>query len=383
MLFWLTAALLTLCVTLLTVRPLFRRVEQASPARGEHDAEVYRAQLRELEHDAERGAISASDAAVARAEIARRLLRASAEVDDGSPVPRRRVSASALAGLAVALALPVSTFLFYDRAGSPETSDLPLASRDLEREAVPDLDLMMARIEQRLAAEPDDGAGWAVAAPVYLRLGEGEKAATAFRNAIRLNGESAQALAGLGEALVQSAEGEVTPEAEAVFRQSLAFDPTWPPARFFLALNLSQENRPREAALAWDDLLRTGPPDAPWRPIAEAARADAQAASTPVAAERGPDAAAVAAAANLPPDERQAMVDGMVSQLSSRLQTAPNDVEGWKRLIRSYAVLQNEAEALAARDRALDVFAAGSRERDEIAGFARELGLPTGTTTVP
>ena len=383
MLFWLIATLLTLGVTLPTVLPLFRGRGEAAPARAEHDAEVYRAQLLELDLDLRRGVIGAEDAAVARAEIARRLIRVRSEVEAG-PGRYGRISAAGMAGLVVALVLPVATFLFYDRAGSPEMSDRPLAARDLEREAVPDISQMMARIEQRLAAQPDDGAGWQVVAPVYLRLGEATKAAAAFRNALRLNGPTAQALAGLGEALVQEAGGEVTAEAEAAFREALALDPRWDPARFFLALNLSQESRTEDAFAAWSDLLRTGATDAPWRPIAEAALADARAKlASPAPAERGPDAAAIASAAQLSSTDREAMVDGMVSQLASRLQSAPNDVEGWKRLIRSYAVLRDEKEARAALERAYTAFPDGSGEREQIAGLARELGLQDGTATNP
>lgn len=381
MLFWPIAAILTLLVTFATVLPLFRREANAAPARALHDAAVYRAQLGELEHDRARGLIGEEEARTARAEIARRLLRASDGGAEARPARRSRASAAGLAGLAVALVLPVGTVLLYDRWGSPEMPDAPLVARDLAREVPPDVALLIAEVEKRLAAEPEDGEGWGAIAPVYLQLGEGAKAAHAFRRAIALRGASAQAVAGLGEALVQEAQGRVTPEAEAEFRRALALDPDWSPARFFLALGLSQDERVAEAEAAWSELLRTGPADAPWRPIAQAALADARAKlgdETP-----GPDAQAVADAAALSPVERDAMVRGMVDGLADRLQSAPNDVEGWKRLIRSHLVLGDEPAARAALGRAAAVFPPASVEGQDIARLARDLGLATATPGTP
>ncbi|WP_062208232.1 c-type cytochrome biogenesis protein CcmI, partial [Aureimonas sp. AU12] len=341
MLFWLIAASLTLAVTLLTVLPLFRRDVVAAAGRAGHDAEVYRAQLSELAADTERGAIRPEDAAVARAEIGRRLLKASAEIGTDEALTRRAGRTSVIAGLLVALVLPVGTFLFYDRAGSPELGDQPLATRAPDDGPSPDLATMVAEIERRLAANPEDGMGWSVIAPVYLQTGDAAKAVTAFRNALRLTEPTAQKLAGLGEALVQAAGGQVDDEADAAFRQALALDPFWPPARFYLALRLSQQGEFAGARDAWNALIAASPADAPWMAISQAALADATAklggeAPAVAGGPRGPSAADVAAAEGLSEDDRDQMIEGMVSQLAARLQSAPNDLEGWTRLIRSY-----------------------------------------------
>jgi cytochrome c-type biogenesis protein CcmH len=376
MLFWLIAASLTLIVTVCVVAPLFRRRPREAVARERHDAEVYRAQLSELDADLARGIVRPEDAVGARAEIGRRLLRAAGETGDAASPPRR-ARAAAAAGLAVALLLPVGTFLFYDRAGSPEIPDQPFASREPEAAPATSLAAVLDEVERRLAASPDDGRGWSLVAPIYLQSGQSEKAVAAFRNALRLAPATAQAHAGLGEALVQQAGGIVTPEAEAAFREALSLDPQWPPARFYLALQLSQEGRLPEAREAWSALIATSPADAPWLTIARAALADATsrlAGVSPSNAQPGPSAADVAAAQDLAPDDRNAMIEGMVSQLAARLQTAPNDVEGWKRLMRSYTVLGDIDAARAAKGRAEAAFPLGSREHQEIEAFAQGLG---------
>ncbi|WP_062016466.1 c-type cytochrome biogenesis protein CcmI [Aureimonas sp. AU4] len=370
MLFWLLAALLTLIVTAAIVLPLLRRTPDGAQAdtREAYDREVFRAQLRELAGDVERGAIAPADAAGARAEIGRRLLRAETAAAKPAIASRRPV----LAALVVALLLPLGAFVFYDRTGTPEIGDQPLASRDLEAKR-PSVAAIVGLIEQRLADRPDDAEGWSVVAPVYLRMGEGAKAANAYRNVIRLSGETPQNQAGLGEAMVQAAGGEVSPEAQATFRRALELQPGLPAARFYLALALSQSGQNAEAAVAWDALLADAPADAPFRPVAEAALADARAASS--APSSGPTAADVEAAASLSTQDSGAMIEGMVAQLASRLESTPDDPDGWARLMRSYVVLGQRERAGAALRRALDVFPQGSPGRMTVAEAASALGL--------
>ncbi len=56
--------------------------------------------------------------------------------------------------------------------------------------------------------------------------------------------------------------------------------------------------------------------------------------------------------ANLPDEERVAMIEGMVEGLAARLAEEPDDVEGWRMLARAYTVM-NRAEDSAAAYREL------------------------------
>jgi len=60
------------------------------------------------------------------------------------------------------------------------------------------------------------------------------------------------------------------------------------------------------------------------------------------------------------PQERQAMIRGMVDRLAARLEQNPNDKEGWIRLAHAYDVLGETEKADAARARAAQV--SSSRE---------------------
>jgi cytochrome c-type biogenesis protein CcmH len=83
----------------------------------------------------------------------------------------------------------------------------------------------------------------------------------------------------------------------------------------------------------------------------------------------------VAAAAEMSPEDRQAMIEGMVDQLSERLASEGGDVEDWDRLIRSLAVLERLPEAQTIYDEAKVRFEGRPAELSFLRMAAVESGL--------
>jgi len=374
MLFWVIAAILTLGASLAVLLPLAGTGKNESSA-GEHDLEVYRDQLSELDRDVARGLIQPAEAEEARAEIGRRILRLGAAGPSGAVARRPSVATRLVATIAV-LAVPLVSWGLYIKLGSPDLPAQPLSERLAKNPADSSVDELVARAEAHLAANPSDGRGWDVLAPVYLRLQRYSDAARAYRNAIRLAGDSAARQAGLGEAIANAAGGIVSAEAQAAFEAALKQDPANAKASFYLAMGLAQEGRTGEATAAWQKMLAALPPDSPWRGAVEQALADTAGKSVAGGAPaNGPDAQAVDAAQQMSPQDRQAMIETMVAGLDEKLKQNPRDVEGWMRLIRSYAVLGKADQARDALGRAVAVFGAGSEEAKKFTAFAATLGL--------
>ena len=61
----------------------------------------------------------------------------------------------------------------------------------------------------------------------------------------------------------------------------------------------------------------------------------------------GPDADTIAAMQNLSEEDRAAAIEGMVEGLRARLETEPNDPQGWVMLLRSRKILGQEDKAKA------------------------------------
>ena len=106
----------------------------------------------------------------------------------------------------------------------------------------------------------------------------------------------------------------------------------------------------RAAAIAqWRQVQKDAPADSPWRQeidqTIKALDQPAQPAPPPAAAGPGGDGGMAGAMMALPPEQRSQAIEGMVAGLAARLQQNPNDLAGWKRLARSYAVLGQPMKA--------------------------------------
>lgn len=141
----------------------------------------------------------------------------------------------------------------------------PLAARLADPNG--DINVLIAKAENHLAVNPNDGAGWDLLAPIYMRNGRIEEAVDAYDRAIRLLGPTPARLGGYAEALVVQSDGLVTTKAQEAFQQALTIDPNDPRSEFYLALGLKQEGKKEEALTAFNRLVATSPADAPWLPL--------------------------------------------------------------------------------------------------------------------
>jgi len=90
-----------------------------------------------------------------------------------------------------------------------------------------------------------------------------------------------------------------------------------------------------------------------------------------------PNQAEVAAAESMSAGDQQQMIRGMVESLDAKLTQDPNNLEGWLRLVRSYAVLNEKAHAVDALQRGLAVFPATGEQGKQLLALARELDIAT------
>jgi cytochrome c-type biogenesis protein CcmH len=358
-------ALLTGAAVMAVLVPL--AATGAAPDEAAGDAAFYEAQLAEIAREAAEGRLAKDEADSARAEAARRLLRAREKTGGGAHASRRRAVFAALAAL---IFIPALSLALYWRLGQAQRPDMPLEARLQSRPEQLDLAGAVARIEAHLREHPEDGRGYEVLAPYYLRAGRAEDALRARAEALRLLGASPERHAALGEARVVAAQGEVTPAARADFDAALALDPKLPIARYYLGLAAAQADDKAKAVDIWTKLLADATPDAAWVEVVRrqlAAIGGAEAAAPQSA--RGKDIAA------LPEADRQNAIRAMVQRLDERLRKDGGGLDDWLKLIRAYRVLEEPDRARGALSAARQALAADAAAGARLDALARELDI--------
>lgn len=422
-------AMAALVAAALTI-PLVRRQEARADARAATLA-VLKDQLADVDVQLAAGTIPPQDAEGLRIEIKRRMLVAGHLPDDVA----RPFAARALSGVAVGLAAMVAlaAAALYSSMGQPELATgagpgpataaaPPPAGAPPADQAEADAEVarLVAGLEARLEQNPEDAEGWRMLGWSYYNLRRFPDAARAYARAVALNPDGEGYQSAYGEALVQAAEGQVTPQALEAFTRANAQNGQDARARYFLGIQKAQSGNLAGAIDDWISLLADSQADAPWVPqlrdiingtaaeagldvsarlaaiqpptsggasvaapappaIAAAALANQPPPQAPQSAPAGvlpgPTPEQAAQIQRLPPGQQQQMIRGMVEGLAARLEANPQDEAGWLRLMRARTVLGETAQARADRDKALAAFSSDPQAQARIRSAAAEMAI--------
>ncbi len=361
---WIIFALLVGAAALIALWPLSRAVNaDVSPARL-----VYATALSEIETDRSRGLLSDADVDVATTNAARMLIATSATSQRSPALIEADIQRKKIVSVIVLLLLPFMSFSLYSTLGA---GDGGLQSPNAQSQQKPE-DLLQAlqKIEAHLKDHPDDGVGFEVVAPVYSRMGKLPQAINAYKQALRLLGETPERNANYAEALIVERNGEVSPEAERVLMAAVSAEPDQPKANYYLGAAAEQRGDTSKASEIWRALLLHGAPDAPWRQDVETRLAALN--SQPA----GKDAREIGT--NEPgqiSDTSAPMISSMVAGLAAKLEKDPAQLDGWLKLIRSYVVLKDSAQAQSTLNKAKAQFHSDAASLKQILDLAGTLGL--------
>jgi cytochrome c-type biogenesis protein CcmH len=373
---WLAIGLMVVVAAAALIWPLLRTTD--TPAdRAAYDLTVFQDQLKDVERDVSRGVLTEDEAGAARLEIQRRILtagRAPAETHSSDSPGRRTVTAGVLA-----LVVPLLALGIYIDVGAPaltKSESLKTGGTDdggVDNEA--EITRMVEQLAAKVANNPKDAEAAAFLARTYRQLGRYADAAGVYRQLLALNPD-AETYASYGEVLVAAAQGTVSAEAHNAFMQALKLERGEPRARFYLGFEQAQKGEPKNAIAIWRDLTASSPADAPWLAmvreqmggvaqqagippmtvdpkhpldIIQVAASPAEPVASPQVNARTsntlPATPEVSALQDRMPPDQLKMIEGMVGGLAARLETNPDDYNGWMMLGRSYTVLNNTAGA--------------------------------------
>ena len=348
--------------------PLLRTHTQGAD-RAAYDISVFQDQLRELERDTARGLIGDGEAEAARTEIQRRLIAAgklpqrSIQADS----PMRRAVATAVVGVMV----PFAALGTYFMVGAPQLAGTPSPQIADASHDSGDVAALVEQLATRMRENPQDPHGWILLARSYRQLERFGDAADAYRRLMALQPDNPEAFSGFGEVATIAANGVVSVESLDAFIQALGLDRDDLRAQFYVGIARAQTGDAREAIAIWREMTASAPEGAAWAEDVreQMAHVVQEAGILPMTVpprhaldvvggkpaagptEDIPSVTSVPAAPDVSAlkgrfsDEQLNMIQGMVGGLAARLGENPNDYDGWMRLGRAYAVLENSTSA--------------------------------------
>ena len=229
MVFWIMTALVAALAGLLVLGAARRGAEADSAAESVAAA----VELSELDRLKDRGLLDEAAWNAARAEAGRRILSGTRGAD--VILTGRHDRKWVLVGVGLVV---VSTLGLYFLKGTPGLPDQGFESRIDEWATLPPEMLdpsQKAAVVARIVRErPNDRQALLMLGEARFMADDPLAAASAFRRALELNADDAQAWAHLGESLVRANGGIVGADAEMAFNEAIKRDPGQLGARYFL-----------------------------------------------------------------------------------------------------------------------------------------------------
>jgi cytochrome c-type biogenesis protein CcmH len=229
--FWSIAAVMVL-IALLFILPALFRSNKSGISGIDHDTlnvGVIRSQLAELEADLQTGRLSEDQYAAARRDLEQELLNDL--TGSGATGGSGKTRGGQWAAIILVVGIPLLAAGLYNMLGSQQIIPLlaqmqanppPAATSGKGQMSVEE---MVEKLAERMRSQPDDMKGWVMLARSYVVLKRYDAAVDAYRNILRLGGNSAELLADYADALAMAAGGRFTPETGELLTRALAAEP--------------------------------------------------------------------------------------------------------------------------------------------------------------
>ncbi len=230
--FWIVAGALVLASLLFVIPPLFQRRNQEEVGRAETNISIYKAQLAELEADLAAGDVIQESYDKNRNEIERRLLEDTAVAEEGAKKTSNGLTV-ATAAVAV-IAVPLAAFILYDELGNPDgmNPQAVLAAQpensphgESDADVAAQIEMMVARLSQRLLDDPSDIEGWVMLGRSMTVLGRYQEAVMAYERALQFTGEDPNVLTDYADAIAMATGESLAGKPMELLQRALVIDP--------------------------------------------------------------------------------------------------------------------------------------------------------------
>lgn len=245
--FWLIAAVLTLAAILFLLPSLFSKKHSHGKSTGDKPLSsesirlqqnilIAKEQLEDIEFRFEKGELSEEAYRKSRQELEQSLyddLKQSEQQEQEMPV--KRTPATLISSAIIVSLVPLIAVGMYLKLGNPvfttELSSKQAARQELRKnvptkaDGSPDIDTMVAGLQKKMEADPDNLKGWFMLGRSYMVLRKYPEAATAFERANKLQPDSTEIMLALADSLAMKNGGRIEGQAVELIDKVLAIEP--------------------------------------------------------------------------------------------------------------------------------------------------------------
>jgi cytochrome c-type biogenesis protein CcmH len=375
--FWIASGFILLATLIAIILSIIRARANSS---DEYNATIYHDQLNEIERDLDRGTLSLLDGQALKAEIEKRIEKNEKNISAKAKGKLKKTSVKTPIILAIVIAsvIPLMSYGLYYYLGSPEKPDLPFASRQFSSSvdtANVEMNNLVKKLRERLDQNPNQLKGWILLGKSLVSLNRFNDASNAFKQALKIAPDRAEIAASTAETRFMAKDGKFDQEVRDYFKMAQRLNPEEHKALYYLGLDSFMAKKYASAIQYWVDLISISPAGAPWMDNVRGRLIDAAEAGNlkisnfiprlksasksskklQQSGEPAPTQEDINNANEMSKKEREKFIRSMVERLASRLKSAPNDLNGWRRLAHSYRVLGEQKKAAEAEQRAIEL----------------------------
>jgi cytochrome c-type biogenesis protein CcmH len=247
------ATLLIVVVAAFILPPLWLGLRAPTPQtdRKEANLAIFRDQLNELADEKAEGSLADADFEQARGELQRRLLE---EVGGSEATAASSHGPSRKTAIAILLLLPILALLSYGMLGNPKALDpaQTVAPPPMTAEKVNE---MVAKLAEKMKANPDDMQGWLMLGRSYKSLGRFDEAVAAYAKAEKVINDDPDLLASYAEAIAMANGKGLKGRPAELVERALKIDPKHGHSLFLAGAAAMEAGDAKKGIAYWEALL--------------------------------------------------------------------------------------------------------------------------------
>lgn len=252
------AILLIVVVAAFVLPPLWLGLRAPKPQTDRKAANlaIFRDQLAELGAENAEGSLAEADFEQAKRELQRRLLEEvePAVADAATPAthgPSRKTA------IAILLLLPILALFGYGLLGNPRALDptQTAAQAPMPQMSPEKINEMVAKLAEKMKANPDDMQGWLMLARSYKSLGRYDEAVHAYAKAEKAINDNPDLLASYAETIAMANGKGLQGKPTQLIERALQIDPKHGHSLFLAGAAAMEAGDKQKGIAYWEALL--------------------------------------------------------------------------------------------------------------------------------